>query len=277
MKYVKEPLIIFLLFGAAIFGAQRLWEASLTDTRHQIDITPGLQKQIYDQWEVQMGRAPTPAEASNLLEKRIKEEIYYREAKTLGLDDNDTIIRRRLAQKLTFLNEDLANTQATTTAELEVFFLDNAADYAEPARFSFEHRYFSNDRREDALQDAETAKYSETIIGDLFVLQRSYTGRSASELADLFGRDFTASLASLDPGSPDLWQGPIRSPYGWHLIRLTERTAPRNPPFGQVSDAVLRDFLQQRRLQANEAFYQQLRSRYKIQMIESASGAPPPA
>ena len=277
MKYVKEPLIIFLLFGAAIFGAQRLWEESLTDTRHQIDITPGLQKQIYDQWEVQMGRAPTPAEASNLLEKRIKEEIYYREAKTLGLDDNDTIIRRRLAQKLTFLNEDLANTQATTTAELEVFFLDNAADYAEPARFSFEHRYFSNDRREDALQDAETAKYSETIIGDLFVLQRSYTGRSASELADLFGRDFTASLASLDPGSPDLWQGPIRSPYGWHLIRLTERTAPRNPPFGQVSDAVLRDFLQQRRLQANEAFYQQLRSRYKIQMIESASGAPPPA
>ena len=277
MKYVKEPLIIFLLFGAAIFGAQRLWEASLTDTRHQIDITPGLQKQIYDQWEVQMGRAPTPAEASNLLEKRIKEEIYYREAKTLGLDDNDTIIRRRLAQKLTFLNEDLANTQATTTAELEVFFLDNAADYAEPARFSFEHRYFSNDRREDALQDAETAKYSETITGDLFVLQRSYTGRSASELADLFGRDFTASLASLDPGSPDLWQGPIRSPYGWHLIRLTERTAPRNPPFGQVSDAVLRDFLQQRRLQANEAFYQQLRSRYKIQMIESASGAPPPA
>lgn len=277
MKYVKEPLIIFLLFGAAIFGAQRLWEASLTDTRHQIDITPGLQKQIYDQWEVQMGRAPTPAEASNLLEKRIKEEIYYREAKTLGLDDNDTIIRRRLAQKLTFLNEDLANTQATTTPELEVFFLDNAADYAEPARFSFEHRYFSNDRREDALQDAETAKYSETIIGDLFVLQRSYTGRSASELADLFGRDFTASLASLDPGSPDLWQGPIRSPYGWHLIRLTERTAPRNPPFGQVSDAVLRDFLQQRRLQANEAFYQQLRSRYKIQMIESASGAPPPA
>ena len=277
MKYVKEPLIIFLLFGAAIFGAQRLWEASLTDTRRQIDITPGLQKQIYDQWEVQMGRAPTPAEASNLLEKRIKEEIYYREAKTLGLDDNDTIIRRRLAQKLTFLNEDLANTQATTTAELEVFFLDNAADYAEPARFSFEHRYFSNDRREDALQDAETAKYSETIIGDLFVLQRSYTGRSASELADLFGRDFTASLASLDPGSPDLWQGPIRSPYGWHLIRLTERTAPRNPPFGQVSDAVLRDFLQQRRLQANEAFYQQLRSRYKIQMIESASGAPPPA
>ena len=277
MKYVKEPLIIFLLFGAAIFGAQRLWEESLTDTRHQIDITPGLQKQIYDQWEVQMGRAPTPAEASNLLEKRIKEEIYYREAKTLGLDDNDTIIRRRLAQKLTFLNEDLANTQATTTAELEVFFLDNAADYAEPARFSFEHRYFSNDRREDALQDAETAKYSETITGDLFVLQRSYTGRSASELADLFGRDFTASLASLDPGSPDLWQGPIRSPYGWHLIRLTERTAPRNPPFGQVSDAVLRDFLQQRRLQANEAFYQQLRSRYKIQMIESASGAPPPA
>lgn len=277
MKYVKDPLIIFLLFGAAIFGAQRLWDAGSADTGHQIDITPGLQNRIFDQWEMQMGRAPTPAEASGLLEQWIKEEIYYREAKTLGLDDNDTIIRRRLSQKLTFLNEDLANTQPATTAELEAFFLDNAADYAEPERFSFEHRYFSSDRREDARQDAEAARSSETITGDLFTLQRSYAGRSARELADRFGRDFAASLAGLDPDSSDTWQGPIRSAYGWHLIRLSERTAPRNLPLGEVSDAVLRDFLQQRRQQANEAFYQQLRSRYDIQLIEPASEATPPA
>lgn len=277
MKYVKDPLIIFLLFGAAIFGAQRLWDAGSADTGHQIDITPGLQNRIFDQWEMQMGRAPTPAEASGLLEQWIKEEIYYREAKTLGLDDNDTIIRRRLSQKLTFLNEDLANTQPATTAELEAFFLDNAADYAEPERFSFEHRYFSSDRREDAQQDAEAARSSETITGDLFTLQRSYAGRSARELADRFGRDFAASLAGLDPDSSDTWQGPIRSAYGWHLIRLSERTAPRNLPLGEVSDAVLRDFLQQRRQQANEAFYQQLRSRYDIQLIEPASEATPPA
>jgi peptidyl-prolyl cis-trans isomerase C len=277
MKYVKDPLIIFLLFGVAIFGAQRLWDSGSADTGYQIDITPGLQNRILDQWEMQMGRAPTPAEASGLLEQWIKEEIYYREAKTLGLDDNDTIIRRRLGQKLTFLNEDLANTQPATSAELEVFFLDNADDYAQPERFSFEHRYFSSDRREDAQQDAEAARSSETIEGDPFILQRSYAGRSARELADLFGSDFAASLAGLATDSSDLWQGPIRSAYGWHLIRLGERTASRNPPLGEVSDAVLRDFLQQRRQQANEAFYQQLRSRYDIQLIEPASEDKSPA
>ncbi len=77
MKYVKDPLIISLLFGAAIFGAQRLWDAGSADYRHQIDITPGLRNRILDQWEVQMGRTPTPAEASGLLEQWIKEEIYY--------------------------------------------------------------------------------------------------------------------------------------------------------------------------------------------------------
>jgi hypothetical protein len=121
-------MIIFLLFGAVIFGAQRLWDVDAADTGHQIDITPGLQNRILDQWELQMGRAPTPAEASGLLEQWIKEEIYYREAKRLRLDNNDTIIRRRLVQKLTFLNEDLANIQPATTAELELFFMDNGDD-----------------------------------------------------------------------------------------------------------------------------------------------------
>lgn len=277
MKFVKDPLIIFLLFGVLIFAAQRLWDTGSADTGHQIDITPGLQNRILDQWQAQMGRAPTPDEASGLLEQWIKEEIYYREAKTLGLDDNDTIIRRRLAQKLTFLNEDLANAQSPGTEELEAFFLENAADYAEPARFSFEHRYFSSDRRDDAQQDAEAARSSETITGDPFILHRSYSNRSARELADLFGREFATSLAGLDTDSADHWQGPIRSAYGWHLIRLSERTAPRNPPLGEVADAVLRDFQQQRRQQANEAFYQQLRSRYDIQLIAPATEVTPPA
>ncbi len=270
MKYLKDPLLMFLVFGSMIFLAERLYSgAGAADFR--IDITPGLRNRILDQWQAQMGRAATPQEASGLLEQWIKEEIYYREAKTLALDENDTIIRRRLAQKLTFLNEDLANAQPPETAELEAFFLENADDYTEPERFSFEHRYFSSDRREDAQADAAAARATDSITGDPFILQRSYAERSVKEIADLFGRDFATSLADLDTVDPNLWQGPVRSAYGWHLVRLGRRTASRNPLLSEVKDAVLRDFQQQRRREANEALYQQLRARYDIRLIEPSA------
>jgi hypothetical protein len=270
-KYLKDPLVIFLISGSVIFLAERLYDGGGVAADYRIDVTPGLQNRILDQWQAQMGRAATAEEASGLLEQWIKEEIYYREAKTLGLDENDTIIRRRLAQKLTFLNEDLANAQPPETTELQMFFVENADDYTEPERFSFEHRYFSSDRREDAQADAEAAITSTAIAGDPFILQRSYAQRSAKEIADLFGRDFATSLTEFDSVDPNLWQGPVQSAYGWHLVRLSQRTASRDPLLSEVKDAVLRDFQQQRRRQANEALYQQLRARYDIQLSEPSA------
>lgn len=270
MRYLKDPLTLFLAFGLIIFFAERTFSTD-GDGEYLIEVTPGQQARIFDQWQAQMGRPPTEQEANGLLEQWIREEIFYREARKLGLDDNDTIIRRRLAQKLTFLNEDLANAEPPGESELSEFFRANLDDYLVPERLSFEHRYFSTDRREDAEADARAAQGDADNPGDPFILQRSYAERSAREIGDLFGRDFAQALGELDASQPDAWQGPIRSAYGWHLIRLTGREAPREPLLAEVLDAVQRDFLQARRVKANDDFYQSLKSRYHIVLLDAGA------
>ncbi|MGE0625330.1 MAG: peptidyl-prolyl cis-trans isomerase [Pseudomonadales bacterium] len=269
MRYLKDPLAVFLLFGLLIFFAQE-WLASDSGD-YRIDVTVGQQNRIFDQWQAQMGRPPTAEEAAGLLDQWLREEIFYREAVKLGLDQDDTIIRRRLAQKLTFLNEDLANTEEPADADLTAYFEANAADYRVPERFSFEHRYFSGDRRNDAEADARAALQDADVTGDPFILQRSYAERSAREIADLFGADFARALGTLDTGRPEDWQGPIPSAYGWHLIRLTARTPSRDPLMAEVRDAVRRDYLQARRRDANETFYRTLRARYDVH-VETPAG-----
>jgi parvulin-like peptidyl-prolyl isomerase len=262
MRYLKDPLTLFLAFGLIIFVAERYFSTG-TDGDFLIEVTVGQQARIFDQWQAQMGRPPTEQEAAGLLDQWIREEIFYREARKLGLDENDTIIRRRLAQKLTFLNEDLANAEAPTESELSTFFEQNVADYMIPERYSFEHRYFSTDRREDAKADAQAALAGDDP-GDPFILQKSYAERSAREIGDLFGREFAEALETLAGDQPDRWQGPIRSAYGWHLVRLSSRQPGREPLMSEVIEDVRRDYLQERRRRANDDFYQGLRSRYQI-------------
>ncbi len=270
MRYLKDPLAIFLLFGLLVFAAQQWLSADAGDYR--IDVTVGQQNRIFDQWQAQMGRPPTPEEAAGLLDQWLREEILYREAKRLGLDQDDTIIRRRLAQKLTFLNEDLANAEEPTEADLTAYFDANAADYRIPERFSFEHRYFSSDRRADAEADARAALDDPGAVGDPFILQKSYAERSAREVADLFGTAFAQALTTLDADRPNEWQGPVPSAYGWHLVRLTGRVPARDPLMAEVRDAVRRDYLQARRQDANEAFYESLRDRYDVHVEAPTTG-----
>ncbi|TNF80798.1 MAG: peptidyl-prolyl cis-trans isomerase [Gammaproteobacteria bacterium] len=267
MRYLKDPLTLFLAFGLIIFFAERMFSSD-SEGDYLIEITPGQQARILDQWQAQMGRPATEQEASGLLEQWIREEIFYREARKLGLDENDTIIRRRLAQKLTFLNEDLANAEPPSETELAEYFQANLSTYLIPERFSFEHRYYSSDRREDAEADARAALAGGEDAGDPFILQKSYAQRSAREIGDLFGREFAEALSGLDRSPPDSWQGPIPSAYGWHLVRLIDAEASREPLMTEVMDAVQRDFLQQRRRTANEDFYQGLKSRYEIVLLD---------
>jgi peptidyl-prolyl cis-trans isomerase C len=267
-RLMREPLVWFLLAGAALFFVSERFSGA---DGARIVVTAAERARLTDQWQAQMGRPPTDAELAALVEQWVREEIYYREALAMGLDDDDVIIRRRLAQKLTFLTEDLAAGGEPDEATLRAYYERHAARYAEPERFSFSHAYFSTERRQAAQADAEAALRELTQgrgsspdtppTGDPFMLQRSYVDRSQREIAELFGREFAAAITELEPGP---WQGPIRSAYGWHLVRLESRRAPRQPSLAEVANRVAADLQQERRRDASEAFYRSLRERYQV-------------
>ena len=263
---LREPLSYFLMAGAALFA---LAEVAGDDDGRRIVISAAERGRLADQWQAQMGRPPTATELEALIEQWIREEIYYREAIAMGLDENDVIIRRRLAQKLTFLTEDLATAEAPNEAALADYHQRHREHYLEPARWSFEHRYFSSERRERADADAGEALArlqageggGAVAQGDPFMLQRSYAERSQREIAEAFGREFAAAIVDLPVGT---WQGPVPSAYGWHVVKVEGRHSPRALPFAEVAERVAADLRQDQRRDANEAFYASLRGRYEI-------------
>lgn len=264
-RLLREPLLYFFIVGAGLF---LLSEQLGTDDGRRIEVSEAERQRLSAQWQAQMGRPPTESELKALVEQWVREEIYYREARAMGLDEDDIIIRRRLAQKLTFLTEDLAAGRAPEQAELERHYQENAERYTEPERYSFSHRYYSRDRRETAERDARAdlavltdGAADEPPDSDPFMLQRRYAQRSQREIGELFGREFAAALTEMPT---DQWQGPIRSAYGWHLVMLEQRQPARELTFAEAADRVAADYRQQQRRQANEAFYTSLRERYEI-------------
>ncbi len=267
-RWLQDPLLAFLALGAAVFAGGALLDGA--DAAQTILVDQAEINRLQEQWRAQLGRAPSEDELKGLIEQFVREEIYYREALRLSLDQGDVIVRRRLVQKLTFLTEDIATGQPPGEAELRAFHEANADRYRLPARYSFRHRYFSADRREDAKADALAALTDPAAPADPFMLQRAYAERSLREIGDLFGRDFAAALTNLAV-SPD-WQGPLPSAYGWHLVQVEKVLPEALPSFAQVQARVANDLNAERREQANAAYYKQLRSRYQV--VPPEAGGP---
>ncbi len=259
MNWLKDPLAAFLAGGALIFLASMF--VSDAEISYDVEVRDADIERLHDHWNMQMRRPPTVQELADLVEQFVKDEIYFRESKRLGLDANDSIVRRRMVQKLTYLTEDIAASNPLEEAALQAYFEENQEDYRVSAQFSFSHRYFSTDRRDDAEGDARRALET-GASGDPFMLQNSYNGRSESQIGDLFGRDFASALAQLEPGKSP--QGPIESAYGWHTVKLTSVEAAHIPDFAEVADRVASDAEQAARHSANEAYYDDLKTRYNV-------------
>jgi len=275
VRWFRDPLLFFLLVGAALFIAANKF--SDDDISYQVDVVEADLNRLTDQWSMQMRRPPTSQELSGLLEQFVKEEIYYREARRIGLEINDTIVRRRMVQKLTFLTEDIATATPQDEASLNQYYQSNVDDYRLPRRISFRHRYFSSDRRDstdnpDAAQQAAIQAVTDLDRqGDAFMLQKVFALRSEREVGDLFGRSFATQLIDLQPQKG--WQGPIKSAYGWHAIQITAREAARIQSFEQVRERVIADAQQASREQANRAYYADLRLKYAISYPPEANDA----
>ncbi len=273
-RLLREPLLHFLLAGAAV-SACYAWlhpESAARDASHRIELTQDDLRQIAVGWLAQGRTAPTPDEMHSLVESRVREELLYREALALGLDQGDTIVKRRLAQKMEFLFEDLSALREPTNAELEVWFAEHATRFALPARATFRLLYFSPDRRGDrARGDAAHALEqlarvpgdapAAAALADPFMFQDYYGDRSYEDVAKSFGPQFAESLFQLAPGA---WQGPIGSGYGWHLVFVDSLTPSRTPAFEEVASDARSAWLAARRDEIRERALADLKARYEI-------------
>lgn len=260
-RFLRDPIWGFLAIGLLIAWLAGLGEADGPDRR--IVVGDADVDRIAAQWQAQMGRAPTSGELASLIDRFIREEVYFREALARGLDEGDIIVRRRMVQKLEFL---LATASDAALPDDEVLLNHYRAQpqrYRQPRRISFRHRYFSDARRADARADAQAARGDPDADGDPFMLQRAYAERSLDDIADLFGAAFADELARAQPG--DAWIGPLRSSFGWHLVRVEAVVEASVPPFAEVRRQVLDDWLATRSRRAGEDRYRELLARYEVQ------------
>lgn len=273
-RLLQEPLLHFLLIGTAMFAGYAYLdrdsggEAPPGEIRLTLDELAQLRTVFLSKWY----REPTPEEFNTLVENRIQEEILYREALARGLDRDDTIVRRRMAQKMKFLAEDMAAAREPDKDELRAWFEQNGELFALPPRASFRHLYFAADRRGDrAREDAEVAlaqlagEAQESPragdLGDPFMFRDYYGDRTPGELARDFGPQFVQTLLDLAPGA---WRGPIESGYGWHLVYLDSLLPGRIPAFAEVEAEVKTAWLGEQKALAWDSAYREIRARYKV-------------
>jgi hypothetical protein len=270
---LREPLLHFLLLGAALFGVYGLARDKASGPTGQIVVTQSQIEQLVIGFTRTWQRPPTSEELTGLIEDRIREEVLYREAMAMGLDRDDTIVRRRLRQKIEFLIPDLASQMAPPSEhELQAYLDQHADKYRLEPMISFEHVFFDRARRgTSAGADAESAltrlngphgsAVNPDTVGDASLLPIELTRSAESEVARLFGGTFSQRLVEVPLGR---WAGPLESSYGLHVVLVRERVPARIPELARVREGVLRELLAERRQQALDVAYAKFRARYAV-------------
>jgi len=270
-RILQEPLFHFLLLGLAIFMVYNLVSRRSSSEPDEIVVSMGQVEHLAAGFAKTWQRPPTPQELAGLVRDRVREEVYYREAMALGLDKDDTVIRRRLRQKMEFISDDIAAQAEPAEADLEAYLSAHRDAFLVAPRFSFRQVYLNPDKHGENLDrdlkellarlNSTDSKADPVALGDSMLLDYEFSDVSAREVASQFGEAFAARLAELTTGQ---WQGPVESGYGVHLVWVSERSEARLPALAEVRDTVRREWENERRLEANEKFYQELLKRYTV-------------
>lgn len=275
-RWLREPLLHFLVAGLVLFAAYRMLHPELSERAeaNRIDVTADDIRQLEVIWTAQWHRPPTSDEMRGLVDSRVREEILYREGLALGLDQGDTIVKRRLAQKMEFLAGDVSALRDPTADELRAWYARNSERFAEAGRRSFRHVYFSLDRRsararEDAMRalsklDGKTADSPAAATdGDPFMFQEFYADRSPQRIASIFGSAFAAAVDQVRPGS---WQGPIESGLGWHLVFVTTVSPGRVPSYDEIEPDIKAGWIDEQRAESRRRAFESMRAHYEVHL-----------
>jgi PPIC-type PPIASE domain len=259
------------LLGAALFGLFSMFgKNNEAGGPAKIVISAARVATLADGFARTWRRPPTEEELQGLVDDYIREEVFYREGRAAGFDRDDVVIRRRVRQKMEFLAEDVAAADPTEE-QLATFLASHPERFRTPGRLTFRHVFLSETRRGSTIESdskqlahqlAHTGATERAVeLGDPFLLGEEFRSISESEVANTFGENFAKQIAAVDVGR---WQGPFLSGFGLHFVFVDERTPGSLPALAAVRQAIHKEWLNERRLESEKAFYRKLRDRYEI-------------
>ena len=276
-KLLKEPLVHFIIAGVVLFfiygffgkGADEPNEKTIQISKGQIDL-------MHAHWSRQLGRPPTESELQGLIDDHIREEILMQEARAMGLDKDDIIIRRRLAQKMEFVSGDMLTVNEPTDEEISKYFDLHKKEFHVPGKVSFLQVFFSVDARPEAqsMELAEKTKNKLNMLsvddvdflkfGDRTMVRTEYVALSKAQIISEFGN--TEIAEKVAEAQMNIWEGPFRSNFGLHLIYILEREPDYTPELQEVTSKIKTSMIDERKELLDEQFMSELRSRYTIEI-----------
>ena len=281
-KLLREPLIHFLAIGLAIFALNSVINGRDETPEDVIIISQGRIAQIEESFRAVANRPPNAAELKDMVDDFVMEEIAYREAIAMGLDADDTVVRRRMRQKLEFLLDDVASIAEPTEAELLAWFNNHSTDYARPEKRALRHVLASRDTRGESAR-ADAARFMQRLntgadpasLGDASMLPDAVPLTTKAGVSALFGADFAdAVFASGAKG----WFGPVSSVFGEHVVEITDRASLESASLEDVREQARNDLIAARRSDIRRKDEKRLLDRYEVRIDwpEGKTPEPPP-
>ena len=274
-KLFREPLVHFIILGALLFAGHMVWQRHVTKADYTITVTTEEMERQALIFAGENRRQPTDDDLKALLFSHVEEQALMREAQRLGLGEDDTIIRRRLAQKMRFIIEDVDAPALPDEAALKTWFDANINEFLSPETRSFSHIYFSPETHGEAVDTSARGALRQILsqnppadwktLGDPFMLKRQFKELRAIEATRLFGPEFTEGVFT---ASGERWQGPVESAFGLHLIRIDNVTPESTPIFDDVRSEVEAAWQEQAQRIANQNNLKELIKKYKVDVID---------
>lgn len=241
LRFLSEPLVHFLLIGAALFAFYQVTNPVPVETGQTIVITQSRLDNLRAEFQASLQRNPSEEEMTAMINNFLREEVLYREAVRLGLDQNDSVVRDRMRQKMEFLADTSAELLTPTDEDLQAVLDENPEAYSQPGQFAFKQVYLgespSDDMAREVIDQLDAIGDGDGFqdLGQATLLPKEMPLTIIRNISSTFGAEFAAVLQDLEPG---LWTGPVRSAYGLHFVYITDETAAQVPDLDDVRDEV---------------------------------------
>ena len=279
MSILKEPLVQFFLLGLLLVAVFEFQGPSIEEDSKVITINRDVlinhmqyrsKSFEYEKFALLLDRL-SPKQTENLLEEFIREEVLFREAKSLNLGEEDYIIRQRMVQKVEYL---LRAAEVKGSVQPEEFYSLNKERYLIPRKITFSHIFFGKEERGGWAEAERSAKQlmAELLAasldngkvinsGDRFIFHKNYVEKSSEHISSHFGKQFSDAVFK---SGLERWEGPIKSAYGYHIVFVSNLFEERFQDLEEIYDQVEWDAKQAAITELTETFILDLKKKYKV-------------